>query len=172
MTEDYGDQIAALSAKVVRLEAERAILAALYRYGHAIDYGEEATWVDCFTEDAVYDLHFRAGGEEMGRARGYGVPHAKGTKVAGREALKAFVARHTRAPSTWHKHFLVEPMIAIAEDSATATVRSYFTRLDEVNGERIIHAFGRYLDEMVLCPDGVWRFRERIVEIESVRVAR
>src|SRR5262249_35391909 len=38
------------------LEAERAILDTLYRYGHTIDYGDEAGWVDCFTTDAVYDV--------------------------------------------------------------------------------------------------------------------
>ena len=45
--------------RLAALEAERAILRTLYRYGHSIDYGLEQEWVDCFTEDGVFDVRRR-----------------------------------------------------------------------------------------------------------------
>ena len=39
-----------LLRRLAALEAERAILRTLYRYGHSIDYGLEQEWVDCFIE--------------------------------------------------------------------------------------------------------------------------
>jgi len=168
MTETLEAQVAALTAKVRRLEEERAILQTLHRYGHSIDYGHEANWLDCFTEDGAFDLHIRQDGETAGRLRGFGEPHAKGVRFAGRAVLNQFIRQHTRAPDAWHKHFMVEPVIEIAQDGEHAKVRSYFVRLDDQAGERIMSAFGRYIDDMVRAPDGRWRFRERIAEIESM----
>jgi len=39
-----------LVRRLAALEAERAILRSLYRYGHSIDYGLEREWVDCFLQ--------------------------------------------------------------------------------------------------------------------------
>jgi hypothetical protein len=39
----------------------------------------------------------------------------------------------------------------------------------EHDDEPIVRVFGRYLDKLVRCPDGRWRFRERIAEVESMR---
>ncbi|MCU1457885.1 MAG: hypothetical protein JWL73_1977, partial [Actinomycetia bacterium] len=49
MTERQSDAVLDLEARVARLEAERDILDLLSRYGHAIDYGLEHEWVDCFS---------------------------------------------------------------------------------------------------------------------------
>ena len=48
-----------IESRLALLEAESAILKNLYRYGHAIDYGDEEAWVDCFTEDGVFDVRAR-----------------------------------------------------------------------------------------------------------------
>jgi hypothetical protein len=81
--------------------------------------------------------------------------------------LAAFIAQHTRAPGKYHKHLLIEPAITVNEDQAT--VQSYFTRLDATReGRPFIRAFGRYLDRMVKGADGVWRFKERVAEVEAV----
>jgi len=153
---DLARQVAALAAKVAELEAERAILSTLYRYGHSIDYGREADWVDCFAEAGVFDVRPPP-------------PAAKGLLCEGREALATFVAGHTRAPAVWHKHLLIEPQITVAGDLKSAQVRSYFAMLDEDGPSPSIRCFGRYLDRLILCPDGVWRFLERIAEVESLR---
>ena len=99
-----------LEVRLELLEAERAITRTLHRYAHAIDYGDEEGWVDCFTEDGVFDVRSR---------------HAHQLKrlITGREELRAFIARHTRAPELWHKHLLVEPVIDV--DGDTATCASY-----------------------------------------------
>ena len=132
---------------------ERAVLSTLYRYGHSIDYGLEEDWVDCFTSDGVFDVRLRL---DEGRSH----------RHSGRDALAAFVAQHTRAPDRYHKHLLVEPVIDVSGDHAS--VRSYFTRLDAADdGTPYIRAFGRYVDRMVKGPDGVWRFEERVAEVEG-----
>jgi len=143
-----------LEERLALLEAERAVLKTLHRYGHSIDYGDEDAWVDCFTEDGVFDV----------RAR---LSHQPNRLVSGREELRAFSERHTRAPELWHKHLLVEPLIEV--DGDTATVVSYLAVVMEHEGEPLLRVFGRYRDRLVRCPDGRWRFRERIAEVESMR---
>lgn len=169
MTQETADRLADLTARLERLEAERAILATLYRYGHAIDYGDEAAWLDCFTQEGAFDVQFVTGGEAFGRARGLGTPHARGVRFSGQGELARYVSSHSRAPAARHKHLLVEPQITLAPQGDTARARSYFARLDEAEGQRVIHAFGRYHDRLVLSADGVWRLQERICEIESMR---
>src|SRR5713226_9292500 len=121
-----------LVRRLEALEAERAILRTLYRYGHSIDYGLEQEWVDCFTSDGVFDVR------RVGSAS---------ARYEGRAALAAFIAQHTRAPSRYHKHLLMEPTMTVHEDHAT--VQSYFTRLDATHqGKPFIRAFGRYLDRL------------------------
>ena len=111
-----------LEARLALLEAEQAILKTLYRYGHSIDYGDEEAWVDCFTEDGVFDV----------RAR---LSHQPNRLISGRDELRAFIKRHTRAPELWHKHLLIEPLIEV--DGDTATVRSYLAVVMEHEDEPI-----------------------------------
>ncbi|HEV8712279.1 MAG TPA: nuclear transport factor 2 family protein [Candidatus Binatia bacterium] len=142
-----------LVRRLEALEAERAILRTLYRYGHSIDYGLEQEWVDCFTADGVFDVRRRVG--------------PASARYEGRAALAAFIAQHTRAPGRYHKHMLMEPVISVSGDQAI--VQSYFTRLDATrDGRPFIRAFGRYLDRMVKGADGIWRFTERVAEVEAV----
>jgi hypothetical protein len=150
---------AELGSRLRALEAERDVLATLYRYGHALDYGAETDWVDCFTTTAHYEVR-EPGTADAPTVRSYD----------SRDELAAFAAAHTRAPECFHKHLVADPVIAV--DGDRATVVSYFLRLDEVDGERVIYAFGRYLDELVRCPDGRWRFAVRIAEVESRRARR
>ena len=135
------------------LEAERGVRATLYRYGHALDYGAEDDWVDCFAAQAHYEVRER-GGAGTATVRSYD----------GLDQLAAFAARHTRAPERFHKHLVADPVIAVNGDRATAV--SYFV-LDDVDGEPSVYAFGRYRDELVHCTDGRWRFAVRIAEVES-----
>jgi hypothetical protein len=145
-----------LARRLRLLEDERDVLATLHRYGHALDYGAEAGWVGCFTADARYEVR-EPGNGTAGRVRAYD----------GRDELAAFAARHTRAPEHFHKHVVVDPMIAVDGDRATAV--SYFLRVDQAGGERVVYAFGRYRDELVRGEDGRWRFAVRVAEVESRR---
>jgi alpha-D-ribose 1-methylphosphonate 5-triphosphate diphosphatase PhnM len=130
----------------------------LARYGHAIDYGLEAVWLDCFTDDGAFDVRARNSAEMTRR-------------FEGRSQLAGFVAQHTRAPDAYHKHLMVEPRVTVDGDEATA--ESYFVRVDAdmaasgAPGATRIVAIGRYRDRLTRGPDGRWRFRERIAEVED-----
>jgi len=153
-----------LILRLQALEAERGVRATLYRYGHALDYGAEDDWVDCFAAQAHYEVRQRGGETVAGTGPG-GAGAAPARSYDGRDELAAFAARHTRAPERFHKHLVVDPVIAVDGDRATAV--SYFIRLDDVDGEPVVYAFGRYRDELVRCGDGRWRFAVRIAEVES-----
>jgi uncharacterized protein (TIGR02246 family) len=128
------------------LEDERDILRVLHTYGHALDYGVEDAFVDCWTEDAV--LHW------PGPA-----------PIGGREAIRAAFRAHTHAPEHYHKHIVVDPLVAV--DGDRATVHSMFMRLDTIEGKPQIRAFGRYRDTLRREADGKWRLCERIPDIEG-----
>lgn len=139
-----------IEARLARLEHERQIIRTLHAYGHAIDYGDEDGWVDCFTEDGVFDVR--------GRIQ---------RLVRGRDELRRFIALHSHAPDAWHKHFMVEPLVVL--EDGVATCSSYFTVLRDQGGVPVVGVFGRYLDRLVLEADERWRFAERVVEVEIWR---
>jgi SnoaL-like domain len=150
-----------LEKRLKILEDERAIQTTLFEYGHSIDYGLKEKFAGLFTEDAVYQVAMR----------GVAIPSLGSVSqgpngIKGRDVILQYVKGHTNAPNMWHKHFMVEPVIRF-EDQDHATVESYFARLDEDAKGAYIIAFGRYRDRMVRCPDGKWRFSERICEMES-----
>lgn len=130
------------------LEDEQDILRTLYAYGHSIDYGLEADWLDCWTEDAVLKWPNR-------------------DPIKGHAALLAAFHKHTHAPQAYHKHVVVEPRIFIDGDRATA--QTMFARLDRYASGPAVRSFGRYLDVLVRCKDGRWRFLERVAEREASR---
>jgi ketosteroid isomerase-like protein len=139
---------AVLEDRVRALEDERAILHTLYTYGHGIDYGLEQQFLDCWTNDAVLVWPERA-------------------PIVGHAALAAAFRAHTHAPDVFHKHFMAEPRIEISGDRAS--VDCYFARVDDYDDGPQIRSFGRYRDVLVRCPDGRWRFQERITEREARR---
>lgn len=101
----------------------------LYRYNHTIDSGDVEAWADTFTPDGVFDQN--------------------GPMLAGREALRDFAL-------TVHgfRHALVNPLIDVAGDEATA--RSY---LYAFRGTTVV-VTAIYEDLIVRTPDG-WRFAKR-----------
>ncbi len=161
MSGDLTKKVEALERRLGVLDDERAILSTLNTYGHTIDHGLKAQWLDCFAEDAVYKV--QASGVALPELFGIAQPP---TGLRGRVALSAYIAKHSSAPVLWHKHCLSEPIIKLEGDSQ-ASVESYFVRLDEDQNGAYILAFGRYRDQMVKSPDGKWRFKRRICEIES-----
>lgn len=137
-----------LARRVRALEDERGILRTLYAYGHSIDYGDEAMFLDCWTHDAVLQWPSRE-------------------PIEGRDALAAAFRAHTHAPDAYHKHFMVEPRIEVSGDEASA--QSLYSRLDrDDDGEPYVRSFGRYVDRLARCPDGRWRFTFRRAENEAL----
>ena len=144
-----------LADRLDRLEAERAIVATLYAYGHALDYGDRDQFLGCFTPDAVYVVAMRIGTD-------------RGFKFHGHRELTQYFDGHTHAPAAWHKHVTTNPMIRVEGDRATAT--SYFVRVDAgaKAAPAAIVASGRYLDELVRDATGGWRISSRRCEVENL----
>ena len=142
--------VAELAARVARLEDEAAVVRTLHRYGHAIDAGDEAAWVDVFT----------AAGEF--RVRG---PEGSGYTIRGRDELAAFAARHSRRPEAFHEHVVVQPVVDVDGDRASCVSRFLVIVMD---GERpVVRVFGTYVDTLERGADGVWRFAVREPQIDA-----
>ena len=145
----------AMTARLDRLEAERAIVATLYAYGHGLDYGDRDEFLGCFTADAAYVVAMRIGS-------------GNGFEFHGRDELTGYFDGHTHAPAAWHKHITTNPMVTVDGDRATAT--SYFVRVDAgaEAGPAVVTASGRYLDEFARDDAGHWRIRSRRCEVENL----
>jgi hypothetical protein len=163
-----GDRLAALTARVGELEDEREIRLALERYGHAIDYGLEDQWVDCFTADGVDDHRMANMPNEWKSLFPFAEFDSGGMRLIGRDALAAFIAMHTRPPDSLHKHLVIDALVTRGDDPDKAEATSYFLRVDEQGPDRIISAFGRYIDQLERGEDGRWRFSYRRIELESL----
>ena len=137
------------------LEDERAILQTLHQYGHAMDYGPDIDFVDCFTAQGVWDVQMRRSNSGF-RCRG----HAEIQRSLDGQT-------QVRAPALYAKHIVVDPRIVVSGDEAT--VDSYFLRVEpRDDGPTQIVASGRYVDRLVRCGDGRWRIYERIAEIDDM----
>jgi ketosteroid isomerase-like protein len=146
----------ALLARLQVLEDERAILQTLYQYGHSMDYGPDADFVDCFTNDGVWEVRMRK------------VPDGAFT-CTGRDEITASLEAQTsvRAPALYAKHLLIEPRVVL--DGDAASVDSYSARsAPRHDGPTQIVASGRYLDRLVRSGDGRWRFTHRVAEIDDM----
>ena len=98
--------VAALAERVARMEDEREVVATLYTYGHALDYGDRGGFLDCFTPDADYVVEMRLGAEGNFRFHGH-------------DELGAYFDGHTHAPDAWHKHVTVNPSVRPPATPAT-----------------------------------------------------
>jgi hypothetical protein len=136
-----------------RLIAEAGVVRTLHRYGHAIDAGDEATWVELFVADGEF------------RVRG----HGGGYTITGHAELAAFARRHSRRPEAFHQHVVTQPVIEVDGDRATCVSRFFVIVMD---GERpVVRTFGTYRDELLRGADGEWRFVVRQPEIDAAASA-
>ncbi len=138
-------------------EAERGIRHTMDLYAHAMDYGEEEIWCDCFTDDALFLVNdAQKNFDEIYRVRGA-------------KALAAYLAAYPSPPVIFAKHICSQILIQV--DGDTASSESFWLAINSSGGEEggqpNIMAFGRYKDRLVCCPDGRWRFSERICETEA-----
>jgi len=138
-----------LAEEISLLRAERDIRHTLDRYSHAIDYGNEEEYLDCFTEAAVYQV----------RPDRSSPPQ----RVEGREALRAYF--RGRTPRSVQKHVTTAPLISV--DGEQATVESYFIGFNVDDGVPQLFAIGTYHDTVIRSGDDRWRIVERIYEGEN-----
>src|SRR5262252_9551538 len=97
-----------LLARLEALEDERAILQTLYQYGHAMDYGPDADFIDCFTPVGVWDVRMRLTPEGAFACVGH-------DEIAASLQVQTAV----RAPALYVKHLLVEPRIILEGNEAS-----------------------------------------------------
>jgi ketosteroid isomerase-like protein len=143
---------AALTGELRMLVEERAVLRALHEYAHAMDYGDEAAWVDSFTPDAVFDVVEVVGGRRVHREEGH-------------DDLARYVAAYPKPPR-FRKHIVVDPLIDVRGDEAE--VRAYWLLLerDDGDGTPVVAAFGHYRD-LLRKVDGKWRIAQRMADVEA-----
>jgi uncharacterized protein (TIGR02246 family) len=113
------------------------------RYTTALDAGDVATVVGCFTKDAVLE------------SPAIGM-------IAGREAIRAFAARFAalRKGGTQFRHMISNFSVEVEDERARATC--YLLVLITRDGKSRPLPPGRYECELVK-QGGQWRFRRRVV---------
>ena len=131
------------------------VLEALYRYSHAIDHGDVADFVDCFTPSAVFEVRYGDPGENL--------------RFEGSEALGGLFAT-IRGLDGPFKHLIELPLITMTSPSE-AEVVSYSVVFSGA-GTPHVHALGRYLDRLDRGQDGKWRLAERVAEVDATEGKR
>ena len=138
---------------IATLLAQRDIQEVIQRYCHAMDAGDEATWVDCFTADAVFDVRKYDG--------------ALVHREDGRADLERYIATYPKPPN-FRKHVYSSHMFEIDVDSGRAEVRSYWTLMASgPEGGAVLAAFGTVRDKFVRSSTG-WRIAERYAVAEAL----
>jgi hypothetical protein len=136
-------------AKLVAIEQIRQLKA---RYADVCDTGYDPERMrPFFTNDAVWD-----GGERFGRHEGI-------------EAVCAFFAG-VSSQITWALHYMVAPVIEVADDLRTAVGSWYLWQPCTVvgpDGPRAVFLTGRYADRYRL-EDGAWRFSEVLLDCQTI----
>jgi hypothetical protein len=139
------------------LENECAIAKRLAAYCRAADYGDVAGFVDCFTPDGVYECR----GNVAFRIEGH---------QAIRDFFQEFTSEVDPEPDltfSRHKHFVLDT--TFDHDGDSVRCESYFLVVQEIDLLPAIRLFGRYHDCLVTDGQRNWRFKERIIDVESMR---
>jgi hypothetical protein len=141
-----------LEQRFARLEAIEAIRELKARYADVCDTGYDPVRMrPFFTEDAVWD-----GGPRFGRYEGI-------------DAVCAFFSGIS-SEITWALHYMIAPIIEVADDGQTATGSWYLLEPVTIatgDGPRAMLITGRYADRYRLEPDG-WKFSEVKLDCQTI----
>jgi 3-phenylpropionate/cinnamic acid dioxygenase small subunit len=122
------------------------------RIAHLADEGELQEYVDCFAEDAVWELRSAtAAGAQPDRRVGR-ADIAEGV-VTRREAGMQGPGTHTR--------HVITTVEVVSETATTAAVISYWQFYVHTAATPTLAAMGRYDDELRRDEDGTWRLAAR-----------
>ena len=142
-----------LATTTIRLrlvEDERAVLATLYSYHHALGNHDREGWLNCFSSDAV----LRATGPDGGQLY----------ELIGQAALGQWYDRRAlKWPVGSEGHAYVNPRIRIDGDRADAS--GFFITMSMGKGALVLRSTGEYSDRLVRCSDKAWRIIERRIKI-------
>ncbi len=123
------------------LEDKHAIEELIARYNQSLDSGDYATWVSCWSDDAVLD--------------------GLGQYLTGKVQIQGFADKYEAAfRSRIHalKHYTVNILSVIDGDKATSS--SYLQLVNTTDKGVQIRFTGRYEDDLQRV-DGQWRFARR-----------
>ena len=134
-----------LARRIQRLEDIKAIERLLILYAQGSDHKNDPdVMVPLFTEDGVFDV-----------GTGYGT-------FVGHKAIREFLEG---APNiiNWSLHYMISPLIEVAEDGQTADVFCYLweiANMPNAKGElEPVLIGGTYHNDAVRLPNGEWRFK-------------
>jgi hypothetical protein len=133
---------------------ERAITTVMNDYCQAMDLGQHERWLECFTDDAIYDVLLPNG--------------TKYSSVSGKADLTRFIAQYPVLPG--HKHVYCTPVFKVDPDARTAEVSSYWFMLAGDGTHAGISSLGRSQDRFVWS-NGRWRIKERRIVTEGMAAA-
>ena len=130
---------------VLSIEDRLAIQDLYARFNHAADTGDVETYVNSYTDDAVFISPVR--------------------RAHGKEEIRAFIAARSDALATapvrdeqhWNNNLVVDG----DGDSAIGSIYMVGIGRDAQTGELRFNYFGRYHDTLAKESDGRWRFRKR-----------
>ena len=137
------------------LLAEREIAQVMNIYCQTMDAGEQQRWLDCFTDDAVYEVLLPNGSTFV--------------DLKGRADFERFIAGYPILPG--HRHIYVTPVYAVDPDAGTADVSSYWMVIAGSAAGTKIASMGRVQDRFVKSQDGRWRMQARRVQTEGIAPA-
>lgn len=148
----------ALDLRLRRIEAAEAIRALIARYAVGADRKNDAAIMGpLFGPDARWWLEGVA-------------------DFTGREAIAEGLSGLGRSYVTWSLHYMVSPLIEVAEDALSATCRWYLWELatmKQADGREADTWYGGWYDSRLSVHDGVWLFDEvrLIPRLESPNAA-
>ncbi len=118
------------------------------RYAHTIDDGRFEEWIECFTEDGVFESP-RFG------------------KHSGRDGLRRFAAIYKESLGGAKPfHQITNVMFKVEGDRARGSC--YLTYYHCKDGKTALSAAGHYTDQLRKS-DGQWRFESRKVSIDGAK---
>jgi uncharacterized protein (TIGR02246 family) len=133
----------ALDLRLRRIEACEAIRALIARYAVGADRkNDPAIMGPLFSADAEWVLE--------------GTAH-----LTGRDAIAEGLAGLGRSYVTWSLHYMVSPLIELADDALSATCRWYLWELatmKQPDGSEADTWYGGWYDSRLSVHDGVWLF--------------
>lgn len=142
-----------MDREIAILLAEREINALIQRYCHCMDSGDEAGWVDCFTETAIFDVRNYKGE----------IVHIEN----GRDELARYIAGYPKPPDM-RRHLYSATLLDVDVGAGRATGESYWTLLASgPDGGARLTAFGRASDVFVKGERG-WRIDRRFAVADAV----
>jgi 3-phenylpropionate/cinnamic acid dioxygenase small subunit len=124
------------------------------RLAHLADYGDLPDYLDCFTEDAVWELSSAtlAGAEpdrRVGRA-----------DIA--EGVHQRRAAGLQGPGSHTRH-VITTLEIVTSDESNAEVVSYWHFYVNTVEAPTLAAMGQYNDVLRRCDDGKWRLAQRVI---------